>query len=171
VVALGDDDQGYVLEDLSGRMKPEEWSRTAIKAYHKWAADRIVAEINQGGDMVESVIRVHDPNIPYRGVRASRGKEIRAEPVSALYEQKKVHHVGIFDFLEDQMCTWQPGDKWSPDRLDALVWGLTDLMVTGTQSFGIPHIVADVDLVRGSHWREADKKIADHRTQIILPGE
>jgi phage terminase large subunit-like protein len=90
-------------------------------------ADRIVGEVNNGGDMVEYVIRSIEKNIAYEDVRASRGKYIRAEPVSALYEQNKVHHVGNFPDLEDQLCEWVPGDR-SPDRLDALVWLIFELM-------------------------------------------
>jgi phage terminase large subunit-like protein len=116
----------YVLEDLSLRASPSDWARVAIDAYHRHSADRIIAETNNGGEMVEAVIRSIDPSVPYRSVTASRGKQTRAEPISALYEQGKVHHVGAFELLEDQMCQWMPGEK-SPDRMDSLVWGLTEL--------------------------------------------
>ena len=96
-------------------------------AHHKHQGDRVIGEVNNGGDLVEANLRTVDRNIPYTGVRATRGKAVRAEPVAALYEQGKVHHVGTFPELEDQMCSWQPGEK-SPDRLDALVWAITDLM-------------------------------------------
>lgn len=119
---------GYVLEDLTLRSAPDVWARRAVEAYHRWRADRIVAETNNGGDMVESVIRTVDPTVSFRQVRASRGKYTRAEPVSALYEQGKVHHVGMLPELEDQLCTWVPGED-SPDRLDALVWAVTELML------------------------------------------
>lgn len=119
---------GYVLEDLTLRAAPDVWARRAVEAYHRWRADRIVAEVNNGGDMVESVIRTVDPTVSLRQVRASRGKYTRAEPVSALYEQGRVHHVGMLPELEDQLCTWVPGED-SPDRLDALVWAVTDLML------------------------------------------
>ena len=92
-------------------------------------ADRIVAEVNNGGEMVGQIIRTLDPEVAYKAVTASRGKQTRAEPVAALYEQGKVHHVGAFELLEDQMCQWVPGEK-SPDRMDALVWALTELMVS-----------------------------------------
>lgn len=128
VVALGQDDHGYVLEDRSLRGTPTEWATEVIATYHKWQADRVIAETNNGGDLVETTIRMIDDKVSYRGVRAARGKLPRAEPVSALYEQGRVHHVGAFKELEDQMCTWVPGAK-SPDHLDALVWGLTELMV------------------------------------------
>jgi phage terminase large subunit-like protein len=130
VVGLGADGCGYLLDDLSGRYPPEEWARKAIAAYRLHAADRIVAEINNGGAMVESTLRSVDPTIPYTAVHASRGKLTRAEPVSALYEQGKVHHVGVFGPLEDQMTSYDGSRSGaSPDRLDALVWGLTALML------------------------------------------
>ena len=121
---------GYVLEDLSGRFPPEQWARIAVDAYRRWNADRIVAEANNGGDLVASVLRAVDPNIPVRLVRASRGKRARAEPVSALYEQGRVIHTTALPELEDELCVWTPDATESPDRLDAMVWGLTDLMLT-----------------------------------------
>lgn len=129
---LGEDDHGYVLEDVSGVLSPDAWARRAVGAYERLEADRIVAEVNNGGDLVETVIRTVDKNVSYSAVHASRGKHTRAEPVAALYEQKKVHHVGGFAKLEDQMCTWDAvsGQK-SPDRMDALVWALTELMIGG----------------------------------------
>lgn len=130
VVGLGPDNHGYVLADRSMQGTPREWATAAVTAYHEFEADRIVAETNQGGDMVEHTLRTIDQFIPYRAVHASRGKAIRAEPISALYEQGRVHHVGAFGSLEDQMCQWVPGES-SPDRMDALVWGLTELMVDG----------------------------------------
>jgi phage terminase large subunit-like protein len=130
VVGLGADGCGYVLDDLSGRFPPEEWARKAIGAYRTYSADRIVAEVNNGGAMVESTLRSVDPTIPYTAVHASRGKLTRAEPVSALYEQGRVHHVGIFGPLEDQLSSYDGSRSGvSPDRLDALVWGLTALML------------------------------------------
>jgi predicted phage terminase large subunit-like protein len=124
----------YVLDDVSGRYPPTAWAKAAIAAYRKHEADRIVAEVNNGGDMVESTVRMVDPNISYLAVRATRGKVVRAEPVAALYEQGRVHHVGGFAALEDQMCAFTTDfDRkmagYSPDRVDALVWALTDLMV------------------------------------------
>jgi phage terminase large subunit-like protein len=121
--------RGYVLEDGSLRGTPKEWASRAVALYHKYDADRIVAEKNQGGEMVEAVLKTEDRNIPVTLVHATRGKYIRAEPVSALYEQGKVHHIGRFDKLEDQMClfTWDADRSSgnSPDRVDALVWALT----------------------------------------------
>lgn len=124
--------RGYVLEDGSLRGSPEEWAKRAVSLYRKWDADKIVAEKNQGGEMVAAVIRAIDRSIVPKLVHASRGKIIRAEPISALYEQGRVHHVGRFDLLEDQMCTFSVDNirgngMGSPDRVDALVWGLTEL--------------------------------------------
>ena len=99
-----------------------------MAAYHKMRADRLVAEVNQGGDMVKFVIHTIDKNVAYKDVHASKGKHTRAEPVSALYEQNRIHHVGSFPDLEDQLCEWVPGDI-SPDRLDALVWAVTELLL------------------------------------------
>lgn len=123
---------GYVLDDDSGRMRAEDWARRAVAVWKARSADRIVAEVNQGGDLVESTIRAISANVPYRAVRASRAKAIRAEPIAALYERGKVFHVGEFPELEDQMCSVTTGmDRkaagYSPDRVDALVWAFTDL--------------------------------------------
>lgn len=122
----------YVLADRSLRGTPEEWASAAVKLYRELQADRIVAEKNNGGEMVASVIRAIDRSVPITLVHASRGKIIRAEPVSALYEQGRIHHAGRFDKLEDQMCTFsvdnvRDSNTGSPDRVDALVWGFTEL--------------------------------------------
>jgi len=129
VAGEGVDGHGYLLDDLSGILSPEAWARRSVNAYHEREADRIVAEVNNGGEMVELTIRTVDPKVPYKAVHASRGKRTRAEPVSALYEQGRVHHVGGFTDLEDQMCRWRPDDSRSPDRLDAMVWAITDLLI------------------------------------------
>ncbi|MBX3081703.1 MAG: DNA-packaging protein [Anaerolineae bacterium] len=126
--ALGIDDHGYILEDKSLRGTPLQWATEAINLYRKLRADRIVAEANNGGLMVSTTLQTIDGSLPITLVYASRGKVIRAEPVSALYERNLVHHVGALPLLEDQMCTWLPGLK-SPDRMDALVWALTELML------------------------------------------
>lgn len=124
---------GYVLEDASGRYTPDGWGRKAIDLYRKWSADRIVAEENQGGEMVSHTLRTIFPLVSYRGVHASRGKIARAEPVAALSEQAKLHHVGMFPELEDQLCTWDATTgEGSPDRLDAMVWGLTELLLSNS---------------------------------------
>lgn len=117
----------YVLDDATMRGSPLEWGSRAVDRYRFWRADRIVAEVNNGGELVENNIRNIDRNVPYSPVWASRGKVIRAEPISTLYEQGRVHHVGFFPALEDELCEWIPGMK-SPNRLDAMVWGITALM-------------------------------------------
>jgi phage terminase large subunit-like protein len=135
IIVAGKDerDNGYVLADLSGSYQPATWARTAIEAYRRHCADRIVAEVNNGGDMVENTLHTIDPNVPYTAVHASRGKITRAEPVAALYEQNKVHHVGGFPLLEEQMTSFTAdidrAKLGSPDRVDALVWALTELVV------------------------------------------
>jgi predicted phage terminase large subunit-like protein len=125
------DEHGYVLEDLSGRYTPAGWADVAIKAYQRHKADRIVAEVNNGGDMVENTLRMcpGGGNVSYSSVHASRGKAIRAEPVAALYEQGRIHHVGGFAELEDQMVSWTPESDVGDDRMDALVWAFTELML------------------------------------------
>jgi phage terminase large subunit-like protein len=149
VVGKGADGHGYVLDDSSLRASPHDWATAAVAAYHRFSADRIVAESNQGGDMVEAVIRTVDPNVPVKLVHASRGKKARAEPVSALYETDppRVHHVGFFGQLEDQLCEWT-GDGDSPDRLDALVWALTETML-GQQG---PPAVVPFSATAPSQW-------------------
>jgi predicted phage terminase large subunit-like protein len=132
VAALGQDSQGYVLDDLSGRFSPHDWASRALEAYRAHRADRIVAEVNNGGAMVEATLRVLDAGVSYKPVHASRGKLARAEPVAALYEQGRIHHVGAFPALEDQMCAFTGGrlsHVASPDRVDALVWALSELML------------------------------------------
>lgn len=127
---LGVDGHGYVLADLSGKMAALEWAQAACEWYDKNGCDRIVAEVNNGGDLVEATIRTVNPMVSYKAVHATRGKIIRAEPIGALYEQGKIHHVGNFPALEDQMTTYDPAiSKKSPDRMDALVWAMTDLML------------------------------------------
>lgn len=121
--------RGHVLADRSCRMSPDGWARRAVAAYHEFGADRIVAEVNNGGDLVEVVLRAVDQNIPYTAVHASRGKRVRAEPVAALYEQGRIDHSETFPELEDQLCTYTPDSGDSPDRLDALVWAITHLML------------------------------------------
>lgn len=132
VSAIDGSGQGYVLADGSGVFKPDEWARSAIHLFHYYKADRIVAEANQGGEMVREVLHAQNPDVPVTLVKASRGKYIRAEPVAALYARGRIRHVGEFGELEDQMCTFtadfdRKSEGYSPDRLDALVWGMTDL--------------------------------------------
>jgi phage terminase large subunit-like protein len=129
----------YVLGDYSLAASPLVWASEVVKAYHIHHADRIIGEVNNGGDLIETTLRTIDPTVSYRKVTATRGKAIRAEPIAALYEQGKVHHVGAFQDLEDQMCEWVPNDPKakSPDRMDALVWAITDLMQHGKMSYSI----------------------------------
>jgi phage terminase large subunit-like protein len=120
---------GYILKDLSGKYSPEAWARKAISAYKHWHADRIICERNYGGDMVLSTLKSVDPGVPVKMVVASRGKAVRAEPIAALYEQGKIKHVGNLSLLEDQLCEWDAAANGpSPDRLDAMVWCMTELM-------------------------------------------
>jgi predicted phage terminase large subunit-like protein len=135
IVVAGRSDNGhyYVLEDGSQKASPDTWARKAVELYYIHRADRIIAETNNGGDLVERVIRTVDMNVSYSSVHASRGKMVRAEPIAALYEQKKVHHVGEFKELEDQLISYTPNSKKSPDRLDALVWALTELSASTGQ--------------------------------------
>ena len=134
VVGVGYDDHGYVLEDRSGTYSPDEWASTAEALYQKYEADAVVGEVNQGGDLVESNLRAQSEHIPFKQVRATRGKTLRAEPVASLYTQGKVHHTDEMPLLEEQMCTWEGGSADdSPDRLDWLVWGLTELMLSESQ--------------------------------------
>lgn len=134
IVVAGLDVNGtaYVLEDHTGRYTPQQWASKAVELYREHMADRIVAERNQGGDMVRHTLHTEDETVPVKLVHASRGKMARAEPVSALYEQDKVRHVRGLNDLEDQMVQWEPlGSIGSPDRLDALVWAITDLSLNG----------------------------------------
>ena len=131
IAGLGMDGKGYVLADWSCRALPHAWAQRAITAFEEYHADRIVGETNNGGDIIEAVLRTINRNISYRSVHASRGKAIRAEPIVALYEQRKIVHVKPLPDLEDQLCTWTPDSNESPDRLDALVWALTELFPGG----------------------------------------
>jgi phage terminase large subunit-like protein len=135
VAGLETGGRGVVLADCSLEgASPAGWAQAVVAAYRRFAADRIVAEVNQGGDMVSSMLRSVDAQLPISMVRASRGKFLRAEPVAALYEQGRVAHAGRFSALEDQMCDFGPdglSSGRSPDRLDALVWALTALMLDG----------------------------------------
>jgi len=131
-IGLGVDRHLYVLEDASCRLPPEGWARRAVERYDKWEADKIIAEVNNGGDLVGATVKTVRAHVPFKNVRASRGKHIRFEPVSALYEQGRVHHVGSFPVLEDQLCGFTAsgyeGDG-SPDHADSLVWGATELVL------------------------------------------
>ena len=131
-----DMDHVLILEDATPEpgVSPGTWGKAAVDAYNRWSADRVIGEVNNGGDMIENVIRNVEGGeyVSYSTVRATRGKAIRAEPVVARYEQKLVWHMGDFPDLEDELCNWVPGEsKWSPNRLDALVWTVTELLGLG----------------------------------------
>ncbi|MDO5604294.1 MAG: terminase family protein [Paracoccus sp. (in: a-proteobacteria)] len=137
--------RGYVIEDATIRGAPTDWARAAIAAMDRHKADRLVAEVNQGGDLIEAVLRQIDPLVPFRALRAGRGKAIRAEPVAALYEQGRVRHLRgpSLGALEDQMCRMSVqgyGGRGSPDRLDALVWAIHDLMIAPAAGFRRPQM-------------------------------
>lgn len=147
VAGLGIDGHGYVLEDGTCQLSPEGWGRRAVDLFHRHGADRIVAERNFGGDMVRFTVATADKTAAFKEVVASRGKAVRAEPVSALYEQGRVHHVGDFTDLEDQMTNFTASGyvgEGSPDRADALVWALTELMLDAAPTGWI--------LTRGDSW-------------------
>lgn len=134
VAGVGRDGDGYVLDDLTCHLSPDGWAKRVRYGYDRWQADRVIAEANNGGDLVRTVLMTQDQNMPVTLVHASRGKQVRAEPVAALYEQGRVHHVGMFAELEDELTGWVPGEGASPDRLDALVWALTELLVHPSHS-------------------------------------
>jgi phage terminase large subunit-like protein len=172
VVGKTAEGKGYLLEDLSVNGTPEEWGRAAVRAYDDWAADKIVYEANQGGEMVASVLRNaakslkedkerQEDFIPLKAVHASRGKHVRAEPISQLYEQKKIHHVGFFPELEDQLCEYTPEGNmgYSPDRMDALVWGFTELMIGSIRHEGL------MDYYRQEH-QAAVERLTNPQSQL-----
>ncbi|WP_363319819.1 terminase family protein [Roseovarius sp.] len=138
--------RAYVLADFSiSAASPARWASAAIRAMEQWGAERLVAEVNQGGDMVEQVIRQVDPLVPFRKVHASRGKVARAEPVAALYEQGRIHHLRGLSALEDQMCAMTARGyegKGSPDRVDALVWAISDLILEPAAKWRNPSVRA-----------------------------
>jgi len=137
IIVAGKDSEGefYVLNDSSARYTPSAWSEKAIMLFNQYQCDKIIAEVNNGGQLVEHTLRTQSENVPYKSVHASRGKRTRAEPIASLYEQGKVHHVGNLERLENQLCNWEAnsGDP-SPDRLDALVWALSELSGSGNPS-------------------------------------
>lgn len=133
LIAAGEGFDGhmYVLEDCSGIYTPTKWCEKAVYMYNKWKADRIIGEANNGGDLIEAVLRNVDKTVPYKSVHATRDKMTRAEPIAALYEQGRAHHVGRLPYLEFEQTTWEAkkGDK-SPNRIDAVVWAGTELGLT-----------------------------------------
>jgi phage terminase large subunit-like protein len=134
---IADGPHGWVLADLSGKFSPHGWAGRAVGAYERFSADAIVGEVNNGGDLVGTTVKTVSRRVRYRDVRASRGKETRAEPVAGLYEQGRVHHVRGLELLEEQQTSWVPGEKTeeSPDRMDAEVWGLSHLMLNERGGF------------------------------------
>jgi predicted phage terminase large subunit-like protein len=128
VGGVNDNEEFFVIADLSGKYQPIEWATRAVGALRQYGADRIVAESNQGGAMIEATLRAVDRNVPVRLLHASRGKVTRAEPVAALFEQGRAHLAGVYPELEDQLATFEAGSPGSPDRLDAMVWAITGLM-------------------------------------------
>ena len=149
VVALGTDGHGYLIEDLSGKYPPEVWGQITADAYDRHQADRVIGEVNYGGDMVRAVIQAQDPNLAYEEVRATRGKEVRAEPISALYEQHRIHHIGYFPEIEDQLMAMTVHGYTglrSPDRADAVIWGMTALFPKMTKKDNAPTIPPKINL-------------------------
>lgn len=137
VAGRGIDNHYYILDDKSGIFSPDVWIKRSIELFYKYEADRIVCEVNNGGDLIEKLLRIQDANVPYTSVRATRGKILRAEPVSSLYERNLVHHHKYFKELEEQMCSYTADTIKSPDRLDSLVWALTNLQSSGRAIFRI----------------------------------
>lgn len=151
VCGLSRTGHAYVLQDASGKYKPEGWAAKVVALYDEWQADKIIAEKNQGGELVKYTIEVQDPNVPVKVVWASKNKIPRAEPISTAYERGRVHHVGNFPTLEDQMCQWELGNPDSPDRMDAMVWAMTELI--GKQvTLTLPTFINN-DLAGESYWR------------------
>lgn len=139
IITAGRSGEDYhTLADDSLQGSPLQWASAAVAAFHRWKADRIIAEANNGGEMVEAVIKQVDPSVPVKLVHASRGKQTRAEPIAAIAEQGHDHHVGSFPALEDELCLWMPGDA-SPNRLDAKVWAYTELMDKGAKKAATSH--------------------------------
>jgi hypothetical protein len=167
-----------VLADRSCKLSPHGWAKRAVQAFNTFGADRIVAERNFGGQMVESTIESVDQAVPAKLVNASRGKVQRAEPIAALYEQHRVHHVGALAELEDQMTTWTPAQSGSPDRMDALVWALTELNGgMGRGAAFLQFMKRDLEArgieVPTETWRERSERLTAQQAGVaepLLPG-
>ena len=150
VAGLGADGHGYILDDLSCRKSPDGWATLSVLAYYKYEADRIVGEVNNGGEMVGLTVKSADVRVPFKAVHASRGKRVRAEPVAALYEQGRIHHVGVFPKLEDQMAGFVPEATDShDDRVDALVWAIYELMLEDRAQHALAILKDQLKIVRG----------------------
>lgn len=162
VAGIGLDDKAYVLQDASGKYRPDGWARKVVALYHSWYEEassiKIVAEKNQGYEMIRHTIEVEDENVPVKLVHASKSKITRAEPIATAYERGRVHHVGTFPTLEEQMCTWEAGDPNSPDRMDALVWALTELIV-GRRAVPAVAAMSNPTASDGSYWRGTDRGV------------
>lgn len=146
-----------VIHDATMKSSPDEWAKEALRLHSSYMADKIIAEVNNGGDLVASTIRSNDPGktVPVKSIRATRGKAVRAEPVAALYEQGRVHHLGFFPELEEEMTTWDPSirSKKSPDRMDALVWGLTEMAIHQSKTRGTGRGIRPISVnPTQSHW-------------------
>jgi predicted phage terminase large subunit-like protein len=137
VAGVSSDGHYYVLEDCTMKGSPDQWARVAVDAYHRHKADRIIGETNNGGDMIELLMRQVDPSVSFKKVTATRGKLVRAEPIASLYEQHRAHHVGGYPELEDQLCSYTIDSKDSPDRMDALVWALHELTDSVSSMMGL----------------------------------
>lgn len=157
IATIGGQIHGYIIQDRTLKASPNVWSEAVLEAYNYNQADRIAGEANFGGDMVENTImqtaKARGQFVAYKNVHASRGKAIRAEPVVAMYEQGRIHHVGEFSMLEEEMCEWVPGEsRQSPNRIDAMVWAITELMlgkpepVVGKVIYDAMELVGDIDL-------------------------
>lgn len=163
VAGEGVDGHAYVLADYTLKASPLEWAQSVVTAYHLFSADRVIGEANNGGDLIEQNIRTVDPNISYKSVHATRGKQLRAEPIVSLYEQGRAHHVGNLPYLEDEQCTWELGKK-SPNRIDAAVWALTEL---GLNSGSIPLMISGHSEEEGMALHEVDDEAIMKRQQEL----
>lgn len=150
VVGRSYDGHFYVLEDATMKGTPSQCMAKAVNCYHRWRADLVVGEVNNGGDYIESVLKAVDSSVAYKSVRATRGKQVRAQPISALWEQGRGHIVGVLPKLEDQLCVYTPDAKESPDNLDAMVWGATELNVGGASAMA--WLAAISSICAGCDW-------------------
>lgn len=158
---------GYVLDDRTCHARPHVWAAEAVQAYDDWQADRIVAETNNGGEMIGELIHAVRPGIPYSTVTASRGKRTRAEPIAALSDQNRVHFIGSFPELEQQLYTWDPENtRESPDRLDAYVWAMTYLGLIGGQGAAFMRVYQDELQGRGPAVPEELRRLPKHVSEF-----
>lgn len=160
---------GYVIADYTMRGTPMQAMQKAVDAFRIHRADRVVAEVNNGGDYIGTLLKTVDTDIPYRAVTASRGKAVRAEPVSALSEQHRIHHLGSFPQLEDQLCSWAPADLESPDRLDAMVWAFTDLKDLISSSWTDAYGAVACQSCRKTFLREVNGEVRDKCPHCQVP--